>query len=57
MHVHVCCADGEAKFWEETAIALVKNHGLSKKQIAEVRKVVEEHKDEIIDARQKHFGR
>ena len=56
MHVHVYCADGEAKYWVEPEIELVKNHGLSRKQIAEVRKAVVEHKDEIVNAWHKHFG-
>ncbi len=55
MHVHVHCADGESKFWLEPSIALAKNYGLSKKQVAEVRKLVEERKDEIKTARRKHF--
>jgi hypothetical protein len=57
VHVHVYCADGEAKFWMEPKIELVKNYGLSKQQIVEIRKVVVEHKDEIVNAWHKHFGR
>lgn len=55
-HVHVHCADGEAKFWLEPKIALAKNYGLTKKQVGAVRKVVVERKDEIVNAWHKHFG-
>ncbi len=56
MHVHVHCADGEAKFWLEPKIALAKNYGLTKKQIGELRKTVAERKNEIVNAWDKHFG-
>ncbi len=29
LHVHVTCADGEAKFWLEPALELTQNYGLS----------------------------
>jgi len=55
MHVHVHCADGEAKFWLEPEIALAKNYGLSDSQIAELTNVAKEHRDEIENAWKKHF--
>jgi len=55
MHVHVFCPDGEAKFWLEPRITLATNYGLSKKQVNELKKTVEERKDEITDAWRKHF--
>ena len=33
MHVHVSCADGEAKFWLEPDIALARNYRLSESQL------------------------
>ena len=33
MHVHVHCADGEAKFWLEPLIELAQNYGLNDRQI------------------------
>lgn len=33
MHVHVCSAQGEAKFWLEPVIALAQNAGLSPRQL------------------------
>jgi len=55
MHVHIYCADGEAKFWIEPELSLAKNWGLSSSQITELRNVVKEHRDEIADAWRKHF--
>jgi hypothetical protein len=55
MHVHVYCSDGEAKFWVEPEVNLARNHGLSRAQIAELTRVVEDRKDEIADAWNKHF--
>ena len=57
MHVHVYCTDGEAKFWIEPKIELAKNYGLTRKQVGQVRKLIVEHKDEIVNAWHKHFGR
>jgi hypothetical protein len=57
MHVHVCCGDGEAKFWLEPEVSLANNYGLNSSQVTEVRKVVEERRDEIARAWRKHFGR
>ena len=42
--------DGEAKFWLEPEISLAKNHRFSELQLAKVRKIVEDHKDELIIA-------
>ncbi len=55
MHVHVHCAAGEAKYWLEPAIELAKNHGLSAQQLAKIRKIVETHEDELINAWNTHF--
>ncbi len=57
IHVHVYCADGEAKFWLEPEVSLAKNYGLSSSQLAEVKNVVEERRDEVAEAWRNHFGR
>ena len=54
-HVHVSCTDGEAKFWLDPTVELVKHYGLSQVQVGEMQKIVEERKDELIRAWQKHF--
>jgi|UniRef100_A6VRC0 hypothetical protein len=56
MHVHIVGHDGEAKFWITPEIALAKSYNLSVKELSKLEKSVEEHKDEIIAAWQKHFG-
>lgn len=55
-HVHVYCADGEAKFWLTPNVSLAQNFGLSNKQIIELIDIIEERKDEISSAWEKHFG-
>ncbi|MFQ5901149.1 MAG: DUF4160 domain-containing protein [Thermodesulfobacteriota bacterium] len=56
IHVHVYCADGEAKIWLILKVSLANNYGLSKKQITELLKIVEERKDDITKAWQEHLG-
>jgi len=56
MHVHVISGDGEAKYWLEPVIELSNQSKYSKKQLSEIKSLVEEHKDEIIRAWQEHFG-
>jgi len=57
MHVHVYCADGEAKFWLEPEVALAYNHGIRPTELAAIQRVVEEHRDEIATAWREHFRR
>jgi len=54
-HVHVYCGDGEAKYWEPV-VELADNYGLKIKQLREVLGIIEERKDEIINAWKKHLG-
>ncbi len=56
MHVHVHCADGEAKYWLEPTIELAVNHGLSAQQLARIMKIVEEHRSDLIKAWNSYFG-
>lgn len=55
MHVHVICSDGEAKYWLEPEIELARDSKLSAVQLNEIRRMVEEHQDEIKSAWKKHF--
>ena len=57
MHVHVHCADGEAKFWLEPEVSLAENYRLNRSQITVIEKVVEDRSDEIVQAWRDHFGR
>ena len=56
IHIHITCEDGEAKFWLEPIISLAVSHGLNPRKLREVQNIVEEHRDEIIKAWQKHFS-
>ncbi len=56
MHVHVVCADGEAKYWLKPDIELAKNCRLSRAQLKEVEQLIEGHRDEIERAWKKHFS-
>ena len=55
MHVHVTCAEGEAKYWIEPEVELARSHGLSKKQLTEVARLVKGRRDEIENSWRQHF--
>ncbi len=55
MHVHVICADGEAKFWMHPAIELAASKGLGEQAAHEAQEIVQRRRQEIIDAWNKHF--
>jgi hypothetical protein len=55
MHVHVQSSNGEAKFWLEPDIELVKNSGLTGTQLKEIEAIVEERYNEIKKAWGTHF--
>lgn len=57
MHVHVQGQDGEAKFWLEPTIELAQHTGLSRREIGEALRLVQEHENDIRNAWCKHFGR
>lgn len=53
--MHVRHAEGEAKFWIEPFVELNANDGLETRRLADVRKLVEEHVNDIRNAWAKHF--
>jgi len=55
IHVHVLSTDGEAKFWLEPEIELAKKHRLSRKQLKQIKCILEAHYDELIGAWRQHF--
>ena len=55
MHVHVQGQNGEAKFWLEPTIELAQHVGLSRREINEAHRLVEEHHHEIHSAWSRHF--
>jgi len=57
MHVHVQTQNGEAKFWVEPAIELAQFIGLSRREINEALRLVQEHENDIRSAWHTHFPR
>ena len=57
IHIHITSEDGEAKFWLEPLVSLATYYKLSPLQLNDIQKLVEEHKNEIIEAWQKHFNK
>jgi hypothetical protein len=56
-HVHVQHTSGEAKIWLQPTIEMAQNWGLSKQRLNTVLRLAKEHADEILSARETHFGR
>lgn len=56
MHVHIHCADGEAKYWLEPEVSLAKNYGLSPSQLGKIDSIVREHQNDFISAWREFFG-
>lgn len=54
-HVHVTSPNGEAKFWLEPVVTLAKHTYYSERVLKELKKIVEEHKDEIEKAWDQFF--
>ncbi|MDO8439696.1 MAG: DUF4160 domain-containing protein [Polaromonas sp.] len=57
MHVHVQTQNGEAKFWLEPAVELAQFIGLSRREINEALRLVQEHQNDIRNAWHTHFPR
>lgn len=57
VHIHVTCESGEAKFWLEPIVSLAVHYRLNSKRLTEIQGIVEEHKDEIVQAWRNHFGK
>jgi len=55
-HIHIQCQKGEAKFWLDPEIELSKNYKLSRRELNEIEKIIEEHYEEFIKAWEEHFG-
>jgi hypothetical protein len=55
-HIHVVCADGEAKYWLKPDIELAKNHGLSRLHLREIEGITEVHYEEFTGAWEERLG-
>ena len=56
MHVHVAGHDGMAKFWLEPEIELAMSQDISKTDLNKVKKIIEDHADELKNAWRTHLG-
>ncbi len=56
IHIHVISPDGEAKFWIEPEIELVRSVGFNQKQINLLKQIIKENRDEISTSWRRHFG-
>ena len=56
MHVHIVSGEGEAKFWLKPEVELAKNHKYSRKQLKQIKSLIEVHYDELTSAWRQHFG-
>lgn len=57
IHIHVTCESGEAKLWLEPIVSLAVHYKLNTKKLNEIQGIVEEHRDEIVQAWRNHFGK
>ena len=55
VHIHVSCADGEAKFWLEPELELATNHKLSRVQLKQIEQLIEEHYGDFRNAWNHYF--
>ncbi len=53
-HVHVEGGDGEAKFWLHP-ISLASSWGYSDRRLRSIRRIIQAHRDEIVQARDAFF--
>ena len=56
IHVHVHGHSGEAKFWIEPQIELAQNYGLTDAELNLVKKLIEEHENDIRTVWKRHFS-
>ena len=54
-HIHVKAAGDEAKFWLDP-VQLCANYGFNGRELNEVRKLVVEHRDRLMEAWHEYFG-
>ena len=57
MHVHIACAEGDAKFWLEPTIEPAMHRGLGTHRLGEIGRIIEEHYDELANAWRTHLDR
>jgi hypothetical protein len=54
-HIHVKASGDQAKFWLHP-IALASNYGFRAHELAEIRRTIEQHQKELMEAWNEYFG-
>lgn len=54
-HIHVKAAEFEAKFWLNP-IALAANYGFKARELSTIEDIIEENREELLEAWNEHFG-
>jgi hypothetical protein len=55
-HIHVRRGRNQAKFWLDPIVELAKAKGFRDHEIAEIARIVEKYRDQILDEWDKYFG-
>lgn len=56
IHIHALGGEIEAKFWLRPDVSVAQSFGFSRRELAELTRVVTERRDEIERAWHEHFG-
>ena len=54
-HIHVKAGSDEAKFWL-TPVQLAANYGFSGRELTEIERLVDQHRDMFLEAWDEYFG-
>jgi hypothetical protein len=54
-HIHVKAAQDEAKCWLEP-VRLVSNYGFNGRELTQIRRMIEEHRDDLLEAWHEHWN-
>ena len=54
-HIHVKAAGDEAKYWLDP-VQLAANYGFNARELNEIRGLVEEHREQLLEAWHEHLG-
>ena len=55
-HIHVRKGRRQAKFWLESEIELARAKGFRDHELAEIARIIEEYRDQILEEWNEHFG-
>ncbi|HCM25097.1 MAG TPA: DUF4160 domain-containing protein [Treponema sp.] len=55
IHIHVLGPSGEAKFWMEPVVSCASHTELPGHELLRLQRIIEEHREEILNAWHRHF--